>query len=854
MRKDPILQLSCIIANASSHPEAAANATPDIPLTIQEMAMKVRIRLQRPARRKTRNYQLFPRNTGRNLVWASAATLYSLAGGPPVLAQRPTPPTAPPARTPAPSRATPGAVYFHIPATTVGQALKAIQDATEWQIAIPELGMLTLPSPGAQGLFTPEQALEQLLRNTPLAFQLTGPQSARLHFRPRTDSVEVTESPTLASPRYTEPLRNIPQTIAVIPKEIISQQGATTLTDVLRNVPGLTLTAGEGGVAAGDNLSIRGNSARNDIFVDGVRDLNPQSRDPFNLESVEVTKGPTSAITGRGSAGGAINLNNKTPNLAKLLGGNVTFGNADTRRATLDANAPLGRLGLGERTAFRFNGLWHESGVAGRNVTEANRWGVAPSLAFGLGTPTRFTAGYYKLKQDNIPDYGIPWVPATNNALPAYRDQPAPVPRETFYGLRTRDREVLNQDTLTLRLEHDFSDNLRLRNQFRAGWAGRNSVTAAPRFANVNTTEISRNAPSWVAQDRILDNQTDLVATVQTGRVQHNLVGGVAVTSERNTRIARTYAAASNTTLLNPDAEAPYLGAITVNPNIGRIRGQSQAVWLFDTAKLGEHWEANGGLRGERFLVDGVNTTPASVQQNVRFASVRGGLVFKALPHGNLYTSYGSSISPSLEGLSYNTANTAIPPEKTHTYEVGTKWDLAGERLLVTGALFRVAKDNARTPGLLPTDPPQVLAGRQVSQGLELSASGAITRRLRLLGAYTLLDARIRNSNTAAEVGRIFQNTPRNSASLWITYAARRFQFGLGPRFMGRRFGNNTNTRQVPAYHSLDGMVSFAVSRQVDLRFNVSNLTDAFYFDRLGGGHLIPAAGRYALLSTNFHF
>jgi catecholate siderophore receptor len=252
--------------------------------------------------------------------------------------------------------------------------------------------------------------------------------------------------------------------------------------------------------------------------------------------------------------------------------------------------------------------------------------------------------------------------------------------------------------------------------------------------------------------------------------------------------------------------------------------------------------------------VDGVSTTPAPVSQNVKMASVRAGVIYKPVQQGSLYASYGSSISPSLEGLSYNTANTNIPPEKTYTTEVGAKWEVAGSRLLLSSALFRVAKDNARTPGLLPTDPPQVLAGRQVSQGLELSASGAITPSLRVLGAYTLIDARIRSSNTPAEVGRYFQNTPRNSASVWLTYTARKFTVGLGPRFMGRRFGNNTNTRQVGSYSTLDLMGSYRLSRHLDLRLNLSNLNNEYYFERLGGGHLIPGSSRYLLVTTNFHF
>lgn len=745
-------------------------------------------------------------------------------------------------------------IDFQIEPGLLEDVVAKFESASEWKVEIPDDKMRTLKSSGVSGKLPPSQALRQMLSGTQLTYKLIGPGRARLELGAVSTTVEVNETATVLSPRYTEPLRDIPQTITVIPKAIIEQQAATSLTDVLRNVPGLTISAGEGGTPSGDNLTLRGNSARNDIFVDGVRDLNPQSRDPFNMEQVEVTKGPTSAVSGRGSGGGTINLISKSPSISRMLGGSFAVGNAGSRRGTLDLNTSLKRLGLGERTAFRLNLLGHDAGVPGRDVVNNSRLGLAPSLAFGLGTPTRLTLSYYKLKQDNISDFGIPWVPVTNNALAAYRDQPAPVPRDTFYGFKDRDREVLNQDTGTIKFEHDFSDNLQLRNQMRYGQSGRNSVATPPRFtADVNSTAINREMRAWQAVDKILDNQTDLRATVKTFGIQHSLVTGAEFTNEKNTRIAMT-APNSPTTLLNPNPNDVYTGIVTTSPFIGRITANTQSAWLFDTAKFGQHWEATGGLRWERFDASGVTTVPAPANQTVNMANGRAALIYKPVQRGSIYTSFGTSTSPSLEGLSYSTSNTAIPPEKTMTEEVGTKWDFFRDRLLVTGALFRVAKDNARTPGLLPTDPPQVLSGRQVSQGLELSASGAITRSLRILGAYTLIDARIRTSNTPAEVGRYFQNTPRNSMNAWITYSYKRFMGGLGPRYIGKRFGNNINTRKVDGYGVLDMMVSYRASRFLDLRLNLSNLSDTYYFERLGGGHVVPGPSRYVLFTTNFHF
>jgi catecholate siderophore receptor len=754
---------------------------------------------------------------------------------------------------PSPAEQTLPVVRFDIAAGTLEEATQAFSRATGWNVEIPDPRMRTLPSKGVAGVLPAAQALRQILSGTGLTYWVADPGSVLLQFEELRTSVEVSERTPLSWPRYTEPLRDLPQTVTVIPRQVIEQQGATSLTDVLRNVPGLTITAGEGGTPAGDNLTLRGYSARNDIFVDGVRDLNPQSRDPFSVEQVEVTKGPSSVVSGRGSAGGTVNLTTKGPNLARNLGGSFSYGNANTWRGTLDLNTPLSRLGLGERTAFRLNLLAHKAGVPGRNVVWNNRWGVAPSLAFGLGTPTRLTLSYYKLKQDNLSDYGIPWVPATNTALAAYPDKPAPVPRDTFYGFRNRDSEALDQDTATVRFEHSFSDSMQLRSQLRYGNAGRNSIATPPRFASNDSTAINREMRAWGAVDSIWDSQTDFIAQKRAFGIQHALVTGVAFTSERNARTVRT-APNSPTTLLNPNPDDTYTGVITTSPYEGRVTGNTQSLWAFETMKFGQHWEATGGLRWDRFNAYGVTTAPAPVSQEVNMPSIRTALIYKPVQQASIYAAYGTSMSPSLEGLSYSIANTAIPPEKTYTMETGAKWDVAGSRLLLAGALFRVAKDNARTPGLLPTDPPQVLAGRQVSSGVELSASGAITRSLRVLGAYTFIDARILSSNNPLEVGRFFQNTPRNSASVWLTYTARRYTFGLGPRFMGRRFGNNTNTRQVESYATLDAMASYQVNQHLDLRLNLANLNNAHYYERLGGGHLIPGTSRYVFGTVNFHF
>ncbi len=745
---------------------------------------------------------------------------------------------------------------FDIPPGNLETVLSAFQNITGLQVQMSNNDIRNVRSPGVSGVYTAEQALKQLLTGTGVDYSFTAPKTVMLEIKVLPEIVDVEERETpLSSPKYTEPLRDIPQTITVIPRDIIEKQGATTLREVLGNVPGLTLTAGEGGTPAGDNLTLRGFSARNDVFVDGARDLGPQSRDPFNLEQVEIVKGPGSAYVGRGSTGGTINLVSKTPGLRPAYNMTLNFGSDRTKRVTADINLPLKKIGLGDFSAFRLNFVGHVSRFAGREAVENERWGVAPSLAFGLGRPTRLVLSYFKLKQDNLSDYGIPWVPANHIALAAYRDRPAPVPRNTFYGLKNRDFEKLDSDIATVRFEHDVNEKMTFRNQFRFGRSTRDSIATPPRFTtNLNSTVINRELRSWITQDDIWDNQSDLRASFSTGDIGHTVVGGLALTRESNTRVTRT-AGTMPTTLFNPNPNDTFTGAIVVNPIVGDITGDSAALYLFDTAKLGEKWELNGGLRYDYFDVDGVATqTGARVKRIDRMLSYKAGVVFKPMPIGSIYAAYGTSLNPSLEGLSYGTANTAIDPEKTYNFEVGSKWDVFNQRLSLTGAVFHIRKTNARTPGLTPADPPQVLQGEQRVAGIELGASGSITRAWTVFGGYTFLDSEIVDSNVAAEIGKQIINTPRNSLSMWSTYHIRRLDLGGGARFVGQRYGNNINTRFVEGYWVVDLMASYPLMDNMDLRLNIYNLGDKYYFDRLGGGHLIPGAARSVLLSTNFRF
>jgi catecholate siderophore receptor len=749
----------------------------------------------------------------------------------------------------------PGASFsFGIAAAPLETVIAEFEQISGWKVAARDVEILGIQSPGVTGILFPDVALDVLLRGVGVSYTMASATEAMLVVDSVSTTVNVRARAQPTSPKYTAPLRDTPRTISIIPRAVIEQQGATSLTEVLRNVPGLTVVAGEGGNPAGDNLTLRGFSARNDIFVDGVRDIGPQSRDPFNIEQVEVVKGPQSSFTGRGSTGGSINMVSKTPSVSRYINGAFLSGTNDTRRGTVDINVPTPFLG--ERTAFRLNLLGHKSGIAGRDVVKNKRWGLAPSLAFGLGTPTRIDLGYTKLEQDNISDYGIPWVPATHNVLAELRDQPAPVPRETFYGLRDRDKEQMGSDMATVKVEHDVDERVTVRNQFRYGRSTRDSMATPPRFASPDTLEINREMRSWITEDEVYDNQVDLTARFETGAIRHTLVSGGIFTKENNIRQDRS-APNSLTTLFNPNPDDVYEGEITLSDQIGDIDAYTQAGYVADSVILNRFFQANASLRFERYVVDGVDRAANILDRTSTMLSSQASLGFHPVRNGSVYASYGTSFNPSLEGLGFvgRGDDPNLDPEKTFTTELGTKWDLFGDRLLLSGAVFRVNKTNARTPGLLPGDPPQILDGKQRVQGVELSASGSLTQKLTLLSAYTYLDSSIVETNTAGQVGNRFPQTPPHSFNLWTTYAFPwNVTLGGGARYVGRRYSNTSNTRSVPGYWTMDAMASVPVSKHLHIQANLTNASDEYYFERLGGGHLIPGAARTLMVGANFKF
>jgi catecholate siderophore receptor len=747
---------------------------------------------------------------------------------------------------------------FDIAPSLLESVLRQFEEAAKWHIDVPDIGMLQLSSPGVAGAFRPDRALDRLLRNTGLSFRIVGDRTATLEVTQLSGSVDV--SATISglaesTPKYSEPLLDTPQTVDVVPQSVMEEQNVTTLRDALRNVAGISLAAGEGG-SQGDNLTIRGFSARNDLFIDGMRDFGSYYRDPFDVQEVEVLQGPSSVNFGRGSTGGVVNQATKTAGLTKFISGDFDLGTDLTRRVTLDVNTPLNQT-----IAFRLNVMGNEGNVAGRDIAENRRFGVAPSLAFGLGTPTRVTLNYLHQTGDDIPDYGIPWL----------FNGPAPVDRRNYYGFKDGNFLRTCDDIATIKAEHDFSGHLTLRSQTRyANYARHAQITEpqlliAPTLATpLSSIMINRNEISVDSGENNFDQQLDLIANFETGHIRHTFVSGLEAERENSDPIRPKYTNVPATSLLDPDENQVFTGTATPSSNV-HTRANSLGAYFLDTMKFGKKWDLSGGLRRDRFNTHYTQSVaPATAFNRLDdMPTWRTALVFKPVPGGSIYVMAGTSFNPSAESLSLSAANANLPPEKNKTFEGGTKWDFANRKFTLNAAVFRTTKTNAREPD--PNNPLlNVLAGDQRVNGLQFAAAGHITRRWEMRGSYAFLDGRVVSSQYyPAAVGARLANVPRETFTFWNNFRLpKHWETGGGGNFVASRTASSTVpldpvtglVREVPGYWVFNAMVSHPLNEHVTLQANVYNIAHRYYYDELHPAHIVLGPGRSALIGFKFKF
>jgi catecholate siderophore receptor len=724
---------------------------------------------------------------------------------------------------------------FEIAAGSLSDVLKAYEKATGLtvKIVLPAGTLAGFQSKGVMGLFREDEALRRLLDGTGLNYRVENAATMVVGVQSK-DTVSVTSSVTneVTLTKFTEPLVDTPQSIVAVPEFIAKDEGVSTLRDTLRNVPGISLAAGEAG-AQGDNLTIRGFTARNDIFLDGVRDFGSYYRDSFNFEQVDVLEGPAGIQFGRGSTGGVVNQESKTPEMQQFVNVQTQFGTDLTRRITADINEPEPDV-LGG-TAVRANVMAQEGGVAGRDYAEVRRFGIAPSVSIGLNTPTRATLSYFHLTESDTPDYGLPWF---NNTT-----APGSI-RHNYYGFPDENYLKTNDDVLTLKVEHEFSPNLNLHTIARAANYPRQAQITEPQICSnaplsvpvggfvsalptsaVNTAlpcaytaasdpstiVVNRNQIQVKSVEGDLWDQTEVTARFKTFGIRHALVAGVEGGQEISNPIRTSYTINKINTvptaaLLDPNAQQPFGGTGYIT-SIVHTKAESVGLYFVDTVKLGRLFEMSGGVRWDRFdtgynlyqptpPAGGTVTAPvAPISRVDEQPSYRAAFVYKPSSHGSFYFDYGTSFDPAAASLSLSVglANGSAAPEENETYEVGGKWSFLNERLLTEGAWFRTEKDNARE-----TDPTNsnniVAAGNQLVKGVQFSLVGRLPEGMDVIAGYAYLDSAVILSKFfPTSVGYPLANVPKQTFNIFVTHRLPlRLNAGVGGNYVASRSASST--------------------------------------------------------------
>ena len=714
-------------------------------------------------------------------------------------------------------------------------------------------------------------------------------------------AVEGYKVDTLAGPKYLKPLVDTTQTIQIIAADLIQEQAATTLTEALRNSAGVgTFYAGENGnTSTGDTVYMRGFDSSSSIYVDGVRDLGGISRDTFNVEQIEVTKGPSGSDYGRTAPSGSINLVSKQPQLAERIAGTVAYGSGNQKRATADWNTRIGSL---DSAAFRLNVMAQDSGVPGRHEIEHDRWAVAPTFAFGLGTPTRVFVDLLHLKQSNVPDGAIPTIGLPGYTSPdATRPQIGAAPRvdtRNFYGTRD-DHDDSKTDMATLLVEHDFSDDMKLVNTTRWGRTHQQYLItsflataaniATPDIADPLSWTLKRSTPNFKdLTNRILTNQTNLRVHSDFGGIANDLGAGVEFTREEAVSTGLAVLNGSTWPVANLYHPDPRQGGLVWGRTGAHSDGQTDtsAAYLFDTVTFNEHWQANLGVRFDHYETDFhsvvvCTATGATACGSLPAGSIvpgvdadksgtlfnwKAGLLYKPTKEGSVYLNYGLSQQPpggnslALSTSASSLDNPIFDPQKAKTGELGTKWELLDSKLLLTAALYRTDISNEVVQD--PVDQLYYQVGKKRVQGVELGVVGKITDAWSVSAGYTTMDAKVeKGTNVSQDGSDDLAYTPDAAFTAWTTY---RTPFGLtvggGGRYSGEmkrgRDGAIGTPTLVESYWVFDAMASYPVNEHLNLQLNVYNLFDKDYVAAINksGYRYNPGAPRSAMLTAAIRF
>lgn len=643
---------------------------------------------------------------------------------------------------------------------------------------------------------------------------------------------------TVSATKTEAPLRDIPQTVNVVTAEVMRDQRANSVQDVLKNVPGVGFSHGDG---QRDQVTIRGFSAIADQFVDGVRDDALYFRDLSNVERVEVIKGPAAVLYGRGSAGGLINRVTKKPG-ADLTEFALSYGRWADRRIEADVARTFGD----GAAAFRLTGAL-EKANSYRSQQFLDRKAIAPSLEFRLAPQTTVLLQADYLEDRRVTDFGVP----------AYRGRPVDVPASTYYGAANAREADYTQSRVysgTATLNHRFNEQWALRNATRYYnySLDRNntlpgSVNEARRTVSLNRSNVYREEHGWF-------NQTDLTQKANLLGMQHELLYGMEIGQQNKDLVNYSRSGIATVDLFNPVLPTlPHLlgGAPSAN-NLGTFK--TLAFYAQDMVALSEQWKALVGIRYDRFEQETIERRAgqSNLGRTDTAWSPRAGLVWQPTQTQSYYLSWSRSFQPSGEAFSLAANNADLAPEVTRNVEVGAKHDWLDGKVSTTLSLFRLERTNIKIANATGTA--LVPIGEQRTDGAELTAAAELGQGWRVLAGYAYLDATVTKSSAALQ-GKRATLTPRHSGNLWLTKTlGHGFGVGGGVNLVGARMADPANTVTLPGYMTTDLMAWYRRG-PFELQLNLYNLFDKRYIVSAHGSSPnlnLPGAPRSVMATLRY--
>jgi catecholate siderophore receptor len=715
-----------------------------------------------------------------------------------------------------------------------------------------------------------------------------------------------------ASNKFPQPIANTPKSITVLTKEVLEDQKATTLKQALLNTAGVTLGTGEGGNAFGDRFFIRGFDARNDIFLDGIRDAGVSVRENFFTEQVEILRGPGSSFAGRGVTGGAINIVTKQATTAgNFYNMDTTFGTDMTKRIVLDVNQVINPT-----LAFRAGGLFQDANVAGRDRIKDDRDGGFAAVKWTPLDAVKVWAHYIHTNLHGLPDFGVPYY-RPNTATTA--GGPFPdfgVNRNNFYGFVNRDYQSIKQDIGTANVEVTISPELTVSNKTRLqrsvlDFIG--TLPEAPVITNPNPLlwTVSANPQSRYQVTDVAANQSEAAFKFDTGPWTHAAVAGVEISRERFS--LDKYAGLSSEALpggfsgtgaltgvniFNPQfTDLPFGGnpQLTGKPTIVTV--DTKSYYVLDTANYNDVLFLNAGIRYDDYgiasagvaTVNGVLNVPGVQAANFGLTNYNLGAVYKPLSYASVYAAYATSSNPigaELDGTSAQygglapmlngNSNQILGPEQNQAAEIGTKWELFDKRLLVTGALFQTEKENAResrnitAPGIAGNVSLITAGAAYRIQGIDLGVAGKITDKWSIFGGLVLMHSEVTKSlipsaNPAlypTNVGRPLSNVAHESFSLLSKYQVTDvWELGGQAVYRSQIFGGtflagNQGT-SIPSYWRFDAFAEAKIDKNWKVKLFVNNITNQLYYDALYQSatpfvFVAPGRAAYIVISARY--